>query len=104
MKQSQPIRTKRPVAAIMFKLPFMIDCVEFETFIIDYLEGTLPKRQRVLFDLHLALCRECREYLRSYKSTMEQVKSQTDITFSEMGMGGVPEDLITAVLEARDRG
>lgn len=102
MSQSQSTRTARPFAAMMFRLPLMIDCEEFETFIIDYLEGTLPKRKRTVFKLHLKICRECREYLRAYENTMNLAKAQTDIPFSEMGMGDVPEDLIKAVLAARE--
>ena len=94
-------KTARPIAAMMFRLPFMIDCEEFEAFIVDYLEENLSTRQRTKFDLHLKLCRECREYLQSYKTTMELTKAQTDIPFSKMGMGDVPEDLIKAVLAAR---
>ena len=101
MKHSQPTKTTRPFAALMFRLPFMIDCEEFEAFIIDYVEESLPKRQRFVFDMHLKLCRECREYLRAYQNTMTLTKAQTDIPFSEMGMGDVPEDLIKAVLAAR---
>ena len=102
MSQSQSKKTARPFAAMMFRLPFMIDCEEFETFIIDYLDGTLPKRKRIIFNLHLKLCRECREYLRAYENTVSLTKAQTDIPFSEMGMGDVPEDLIKAVLAARE--
>lgn len=101
MNRSQPRKTNRPIAAMMFRLPMMIDCAEFETFIDDYLDGVLPKRQRTIFDLHLKLCRECRAYLKSYKAAIELAQEQTDIPFSEMGMGEVPEDLIQAVLAAR---
>ncbi|MEP4196992.1 MAG: zf-HC2 domain-containing protein [Aliishimia sp.] len=101
MIKSQSRKRTRPIAAIMFRLPFMIDCVQFEAFIVDYLEGTLSKRQRMTFDLHLKLCRECREYLQSYKAAMEAAKIQADMPFSKMGMGEVPEDLINAVLSAR---
>ena len=101
MSKTQNHKTARPIAAMMFQLPFMIDCEEFEAFIIDYLEENLSKRQRAKFDLHLKLCRECRDYLQSYRATMELTKAQTDIPFSKMGMGEVPEDLIKAVLAAR---
>jgi len=101
MSKTQNRKTARPIAAMVFRLPFMIDCEEFEAFIVDYLEENLSKHQRVKFDLHLKLCRKCRDYLQSYKATMELTKAQTDIPFSKMGMGDVPEDLIKAVLAAR---
>ena len=101
MSKTQNRKTARPIAAKMFRLPFMIDCEEFETFIIDYLEENLSRRQRTKFDLHLKFCRECRDYLQSYKASLELAKAQTNIPFSKMGMGEVPEDLIKAVLAAR---
>jgi len=101
MSQTQNRKTARPIAGMMFRLPFMIDCEEFETFIVDYLEGNLSRRQRIKFDTHLKLCRECRDYLRTYKATIDLTKEQTEIPFSQMGMGKVPEDLIKAVLAAR---
>jgi len=101
MSQTQTRRTARPIAAMMFRLPFMIDCEEFDAFIVDYFDGNLSKDQRLKFEVHLKICRECRDYLKSYKATMELAKAQTDIPFSKMGMGEVPEDLIKAVLDAR---
>ncbi|MEP3675223.1 zf-HC2 domain-containing protein [Sulfitobacter sp.] len=101
MSQTQNRKTARPIAGMMFRLPFMIDCEEFDRFILDYLEGNLSRGQRIKFEIHLKLCRECRDYLQAYKDTMELTKTQTDIPFSEMGMGDVPEDLIKAVLAAR---
>ena len=44
----------------MFKLPLMLTCRQVEDFLLDYVEGTLPRGQRLIFDLHLALCREGR--------------------------------------------
>lgn len=101
MSQTQNRKTARPIAGMMFRLPFMIDCEEFEAFIFDYLEGNLSRPQRIKFEMHLKLCRECRDYVKTYKATMELTKTQTDIPFSKMGMGEVPEDLIKAVLAAR---
>ena len=101
MSKTQNRKTARPIAAMMFRLPFMINCEEFEAFIVDYLEENLSRSQRIKFDMHLKLCRECRDYLQSYKATMNLTKAQTDIPFSKMEMGEVPEDLIKAVLAAR---
>lgn len=95
------LRTTRPLAAMMFRLPMMIDCVAFEEFILDYLDGTLPRRQRIVFEVHLRLCRGCRRYLRDYKNTIAMTQAQFDIPFSQTGMGDVPADLVKAVLAAR---
>ncbi len=90
----------RPVAAIMFKLPLMIDCITFEGFILDYFDGTLTFRQKFVFDLHLLMCRECRVYLKEYKAAMDLAASQKNVDFSDMDMGEVPEDLVKAIVAA----
>lgn len=94
----------RPVArakGIMHKyLPGMISCAQFEEFMIDYSEGTLPAGQRRRFEAHLNFCRECRDYLAAYNQTIALGKA----AFAERDAplpDDVPEDLIAAVLAAR---
>lgn len=79
----------------------MIDCITFEKFVSEYLEGTLPPRSHIVFKIHLLACRECRTYLKEYENTILLARSQKDIGYSDMGMGPVPEDLIKAVLAAQ---
>ena len=82
-------------------MPLMITCREFEDFILAYLEGELPDRQRFVFDLHLKVCRECRDYLAAYRRTIEVAKRAFDDEDAQVP-DDVPEDLIKAVLAARD--
>ena len=79
----------------------MLTCLEFEDFIIDYLDGNLPDRQRRLFDLHLKVCRECREYLRAYRLSIYLARNSL-APHKEIALEDVPEDLIMAVMEARE--
>ena len=44
----------------------MITCREFEDFVLQYLDDELSVRQRAMFEFHLRICRECREYLAAY--------------------------------------
>ena len=74
-------------------MPLMITCRQFEDFILAYLEGDLPNRQQLVFELHLKLCRECRDYLAAYRRTIEISKPVPD---------DVPEGLVKAILAARD--
>lgn len=79
----------------------MITCAEFESFVLQYLDGELPEKQLVVFELHLKICRECREYLAAYRRSMEiteAVSRQADAPVPQ----DVPEDLIKAILEARE--
>ena len=80
-------------------LPGMITCAEFDKFIIDYFEGTLPKSQRIIFDLHLKVCRECRDYIANYQLT-KTLYTQKFQSSSESMHKEAPEDLIAAVIEA----
>lgn len=78
----------------------MITCKEFEDFILSYLEGELPIRQKSIFEMHLRICRECRDYLAAYQRTFElghAVLPSSDDPVPE----DVPEDLIKAILDAR---
>ena len=97
--RGNPIR--RRIHGAMFRLPLMITCEAFEDFILAYLEGELAPRQRFVFEIHLKLCRECREYLRAYRASIELAKSSlTELSGALPDQ--VPDDLVTAVLRARE--
>ena len=78
----------------------MITCNEFESFILAYLEGDLPKRQKVVFEFHLKMCRECREYLQAYRASIELAREAHEAELKEL-TDQVPEDLVKAILAAR---
>ena len=85
-------------ALMMRSMPLMVSCQELEGFMVDYLEGTLPKGQRRTFDWHLRLCRDCRRYLEAYKRAI--TLSQT--AFRELNEP-IPEELVKAILASRDK-
>lgn len=78
----------------------MISCEEFEEFIHAYLDNELPQRQRTIFELHVRICRECREYLAAYRRTIELGRAVM-LHSSAPIPDEVPQDLITAILESR---
>ncbi len=93
--------TRRMRGLMLRHMPLMITCREFEDFILAYLEGELPERQRFVVELHTKVCQECRDYLDAYRRAMEiskRVFEQEDEPVSDE----VPEDLVKAVLAARD--
>ena len=91
---------KKRIHGVMFKLPLMITCNEFESFILAYLEGDLPKRQKLVFEFHLKMCRECREYLQAYRATIELTREAHVAELKKL-TDQVPEDLVKAILAAR---
>ena len=92
--------TRRLKGMMLKRMHGMITCVEFEEFVLSYLEGELPERQKRIFEWHLRICRECREYLAAYKRTIEIGKAVLGPA-NEPVPDDVPEDLIRAVLDAR---
>lgn len=78
----------------------MITCREFEAFVHDYLDGALSERQTKVFEWHLRVCRECRDYLEAYERSIEAGKAVLG-PGEEAVPKDVPEDLIRAVLDAR---
>ncbi len=51
----------------------MLTCQQVTEIVTDYLEGEMPLWQRMQFQLHIGMCRHCREYLRQMKATIETV-------------------------------
>lgn len=87
---------------LMFKhIHSMLSCREFEDFILDYLNDELPERQHKQFELHLRLCRQCRQYLRAYQRSIE-VSQAVFPSLDEPLPEDVPEDLIKTILKLRN--
>lgn len=93
---------RRIKGSMLKRMHGMITCREFEEFVLRYLDGELSKKEARVFEWHLRLCRECREYLAAYRRAMEigqAVVSRDD----EQLPDDVPEDLVVAILDARER-
>ncbi len=80
----------------------MITCVQFEQFIMAYLDDELPPAQRRVFDWHMKACRECREYLAAYQRASELAGATLGADHDAVPED-VPEDLVHAILDARKR-
>jgi hypothetical protein len=75
-------------------------CREFVAFIDRHLTGELSTLERLSFSLHVALCRNCTNYLRTYKQTI--VVSKAAFTDPDAQVpSSVPEELVAAILAAR---
>ena len=98
MKNQRAIMRK--VKSAMAKLPMMLTCAEFESFMLDFLEGTLPKRQRLIFRMHLKVCRDCRSYMAAYERSVALGQAVFQDPESPVP-AEVPEDLVKAILAAK---
>lgn len=48
----------------------MLTCRQITELVTEYAEGSLSFMDRVRFQLHLGLCRNCRRYVRQVKATV----------------------------------
>ncbi len=78
----------------------MLTCQQLIEFLTDYLDGQLPLTQRAAFEIHLALCRDCRSYLHNFKTTIAASRNALSDA-SEQVPASVPEDLVQAILNSR---
>ena len=70
-------------------------CEELIAVLEDYVDGSLAPFARLRFRLHLAVCRSCRAYLKSYRETIRMAR------LAIPAIETVPEELVRAVLAAR---
>ena len=104
MKSSFLSRLMTRIKGLAFQhLPMMISCREFEAFVMAYSDGDLPNRQRIIFEFHLKMCRECRDYLAAYQRTIDVAKTAFEDADAPVP-ADVPEDLVKAILAARRKG
>ena len=75
-------------------------CRELIEFLMDYLDGELPAGERCRFDEHLALCADCRAYVRNYEATVRAGKIALAPCEDEVPES-VPEQLVQAILTSR---
>lgn len=101
MNDTQSGGIRRWLKAMMLRhIRGMITCREFEEFVQAYVDDELPTRQRSVFEWHMRICRECREYLAAYKRSLELGKAILGAE-DEPVPDTVPEDLVKAILSAR---
>lgn len=94
-------RFKRWLKGQMLKrMHGMLTCREFEEFVLAYLDGELTQKQLTRFNLHLRICRECRDYMAAYQRALDINKAVLGAS-EEPVPDDVPDDLIKAILEAR---
>ncbi|MBI3447345.1 MAG: zf-HC2 domain-containing protein [Acidobacteria bacterium] len=79
----------------------VLNCREFVEFLDDYLFGTLEEERRAVFEAHLAVCPPCVNYMKSYLATIRLEKAVFDDPSAPLPRE-VPEDLVQAILRAKD--
>jgi anti-sigma factor RsiW len=83
-----------------------ITCAQAIDFLDAYLADELPRAQRVIFEAHLAICEDCRNYLASYESTVSLVQQsgleqeQAEEQTNSERLPPLPPELLAAILSA----
>ena len=75
-------------------------CREILEFLGDYDAGELDPMRTAAFERHLELCASCRNYLHSYRVTIELERH----AFDDAGFGDPPEELVATILAIRPPG
>ena len=79
----------------MFKLLFSKlfssepSCKDVDSFLVDYIEGTLDNNTVARFDAHIDKCKMCKDYFEQYKQTILLTSGDTI---------EVPEELVARTL------
>ena len=78
-----------------------MNCREFVEFLMSYIDDDLDEDPRRVFEEHMHMCPPCVEFLDSYRDTIRLGK----FACKEGGPvpDEVPEDLVHAILAARER-
>ena len=79
----------------------MLTCRQLIEFLDDYIEGKLPPTRAAAFKVHLMLCRDCRQYLETYRRTIEISKKA--MHSDDPVPAAVPPELIKAIRESMSK-
>lgn len=83
---------------LMRAMPMNMTCRELDEAIVDYLDGSLPRYQKLRFKLHLRICRLCRRYLEVYRWTIAQVRG----AYADKD-SALPPDALQRIVDAAAR-
>jgi anti-sigma factor RsiW len=76
-------------------------CKALAEFLAEYLEDALAPAQRAVFELHMGRCPGCVDYVRSYEATIGLTQATLGTARSLASLPPMPDDLVRAILDAR---
>lgn len=97
-----PVPAPPARAALAKGEPMDVTCRQFVEFLDAYLANELPPAERAEFNGHLAACPSCVSYMKSYEQAIRLGQDALRGTEEPVPVD-VPEELIQAILAARNR-
>ena len=76
-----------------------LSCDKVEKFLMAYIDGELNTRSKLRFKFHLAICSNCRNYMKGYRNAInlgKQVFNQPH----ELATSKVTNEILNAILDA----
>ena len=83
------------------RLPGLLTCTQFEALVDAYIDGELGPVARGAVDFHMRSCPVCRRYLVAYRKVRDLATETLTLPEAE-ALESVPDDLVAAILAARD--
>jgi anti-sigma factor RsiW len=78
-------------------------CQELVKFLSDFVDGELPEQQRAVFQEHLDRCKDCVDFVESFRATV-RLEKESFCHPEEKPRAEPPPDLVNAILNARKHG
>ena len=69
----------------------------------ELMDGDIDRRNRWGVRLHLLICRHCRRYAASYRTTLQTERAALLSARDAVGEEEIPDALVTSILDAVDR-
>ena len=76
----------------------MMNCRDVETFLDDYLDGSLPWPTLLRFKVHVSVCAECKLYIARYKCAIELGQRLLAPSPDAPADDAVPPELVDVIL------
>jgi anti-sigma factor RsiW len=80
----------------LWALAHELSCRELVEFLDDYVEERLPVERLAVFERHIAVCGDCREYIAGYRRAPGAARA----ALCDEGLAPLPEDLVRAIVAA----
>jgi anti-sigma factor RsiW len=80
----------------------VLTCEELTAFLDDYVAGEQPADVRARFEEHLAVCPPCVDYLAGYRAAISLGRQAYPSALAGGIPDDVPEELVKAIVAARD--